>query len=100
MLDLILVGFVVGGALCLFMIGGQNEVVESDDTTKELGEETYKYFLGLCYEDQEYYFKNNEYLKQYIDREYYPNDKSFTARGAARIARLYNREFTNKYDRY
>ncbi len=61
---------------------------------------TYNYFMSLSYQEQEDYFKSNKYLNMYIDREYYPNSKHYTARGASRIAKMYNREFTNKNSIY
>jgi hypothetical protein len=56
--------------------------------------------MSLGYPEQEDYFKSNKYLSMYLDREYYPNSKEYTARGAARIARMYNREFTNRNNIY
>jgi hypothetical protein len=52
--------------------------------------------MTLSYQEQEEYFKSNKYLNMYLDREYYPNSKEYTARGASRIAKMYNKEFTNK----
>lgn len=72
----------------------------NNNDKKEIGEETYEYFMNLGYREQEDYFKSNKYLSMYLDREYYPNSKEYTARGAARIARMYNREFTNRYNNY
>lgn len=86
-------------ASTLSMNNDNNEVEETTET-KEIGEETYAYFMSLGYAEQKDYFESNKILSMYIDREYYPNDKSFTARGAARIARLYQREFTNRYNIY
>ena len=61
---------------------------------------TYKYWESLNYEDQHYYFTNNEYLKDYMKNDYYPNDRYLTAKHVAIIANKLNREFINKYDRY
>lgn len=61
---------------------------------------TLEYWENLNYEDQYYYFTNNEYLKDYIKNDYYPNDRYLTAKHVARIAEKLNREFTNKWDRY
>lgn len=77
-------------------MNSNSEAINKD----EIGAKTYEYFMSLSYIEQEEYFKYNDYLKMYLDREYYPNSKEYTARGAARIARLYNREFTNKYYKY
>ena len=62
--------------------------------------ETYKYWMNLDYNEQEFYFNNNEYLKDYIKNDYYPNDRKLTAKHVAEIADKLNRTFTNKYDRY
>lgn len=72
----------------------------SSNDTKEIGVETYDYFMSLSYMEQKEYFESNKYLNQYLNREYYENSKEYTARGAARIAKLYNREFTNKHNIY
>ena len=82
-------------ASTLSMNNDNNQVVETTET-KEIGDETYDYFMSLSYIEQEEYFKENKILSMYLDREYYPNSKHYTARGASRIARMYNREFTNK----
>ena len=66
----------------------------SNNTDEE--DATYNYFMTLSYQEQEEYFNSNKILSMYIDREYYPNSKHYTARGASRIAKMYNREFTNK----
>ena len=83
-------------ASTLSMNNDNTQVVETTET-KEIGVETYDYFMSLSYIEQEEYFESNKILSMYIDREYYPNSKHYTARGASRIAKMYNREFTNKY---
>lgn len=93
-----ILGLAVASALS--MNNCNNETEQTTDDNKEIGEETYAYFMSLGYAEQKDYFESNKILSMYIDREYYPNDKSFTARGAARIARLYQREFTNRYNIY
>lgn len=92
-----ILGLAVASALSM---NNDNNEAEETTETKEIGEETYAYFMSLGYAEQKDYFESNKILSMYIDREYYPNDKSFTARGAARIARLYQREFTNRYNIY
>lgn len=67
---------------------------------EETNNETYKYWSELSYDDQESYFNNNEYLKDYINSHYYPNDRRQTAKHVAELSYKLNREFTNKYDRY
>ena len=71
--------------------GSNNELEESS---------TFKYWENLSYDEQEYYFNNNEYLKDYIKNDYYPNDRYLTAKHVAQIADKLNKEFTDKYDRY
>lgn len=66
----------------------------------ESNNSTYEYWLELDYDEQEFYFNNNEYLKDYIKNDYYPNSRELTAKHVANIADKLNREFTNKYDRY
>ena len=90
-----MLGLAVATALSM-----NNNEAEKTTDNKELGEATYEYFMSLGYREQEDYFKSNRYLNMYIDREYYTNSKEFTARGAARIARIYNREFINRYNIY
>lgn len=73
----------------------------SSDNKEEVKEnKTLEYWENLNYEDQYYYFTNNEYLKDYIKNDYYPNDRYLTAKHVARIAEKLNREFINKWDRY
>jgi hypothetical protein len=56
--------------------------------------------MTLTYQEQEEYFNNNEYLKDYIKNDFYPNDRNLTAKHVQQIADKLNREFTNKYNRY
>ena len=61
---------------------------------------TYNYWINLDYDGQKYYFETNEYLKDYMKNDFYPNDRNLTAKHVAQIADKLNRQFTNKYDRY
>lgn len=61
--------------------------------------QTYDYWMTLTYEEQEEYFKNNEYLKMYKN-DFYPNDRQLTAKHVQELANKLCKEFTNKYDRY
>ena len=70
-----------------------NEVKEQNNTT-------YDYWMTLTYQEQEEYFNNNEYLKDYIKNDFYPNDRNLTAKHVQQIADKLNREFTNKFNRY
>ena len=75
-----------------------------NNNTNEYNEEqnntTYDYWMTLTYQEQAEYFNNNEYLKDYIKNDFYPNDRYLTAKHVQQIADKLNREFTNKYDRY
>jgi len=66
----------------------------------ETNNATYNYWKNLDYSAQEYYFKSNEYLKDYITNDYYPNDREMTAKHVQQIADRLNREFTNINNRY
>lgn len=72
----------------------------SGSNNEETNNETYKYWSELSYDDQESYFNNNEYLKDYINSHYYPNNREITAKKVQELADRMNRSFTNKYDRY
>ena len=67
---------------------------------KENNNETYEYFKTLDYDEQKFYFENNEYLRDYIKNDYYPNDRELTSRHAQQIADKLNRKFTNMYNQY
>lgn len=70
------------------------------NNNEETSNETYNYWKDLDYSAQEYYFKSNEYLKDYIANDYYPNDREMTAKHVQQIADRLNREFTNINNRY
>jgi hypothetical protein len=72
----------------------------SGSNNEESNNETYKYWSDLSYDDQESYFNNNEYLKDYINSHYYPNNREITAKKVQELADKMNRSFTNKYARY
>ena len=72
----------------------------SNNEKKDIYQSTYDYWSRLDYDEQESYFNNNEYLCEYIEKDYYPNDRELTARHVAHIADKLNKEFINKYDNY
>ena len=76
------------------LFSGSNETTNKEENT------TYEYWMNLSYQEQEEYFNNNEYLKDYIKNDYYPNNRHLTAKHVQQIADKLNIEFTNKYDRY
>lgn len=67
---------------------------------EEQNNETYEYWMTLSYIEQQEYFENNEYLKDYIKNDYYPNNRELTAKHVQIIADRLNKQFINKYDRY
>lgn len=73
---------------------------ENNEVKEEQNNTTYEYWMTLTYQEQEEYFNNNEYLKDYIKNDFYPNDRHLTAQHVQRIADKLNKEFINKYDRY
>lgn len=73
---------------------------ENNEVKEEQNNTTYEYWMTLTYQEQEEYFNNNEYLKDYIKNDFYPNDRHLTAQHVQRIADRLNKEFINKYDRY
>lgn len=84
--------FAIGTVVALYLVGKSGEKVE--DTS------TYDYWKDLTYEEQFFYFANNEYLKDYIQKDYYSTNRELTARHVQEIANKLNRQFTNKYNRY
>lgn len=97
---MLLSGLAILGLAVASTLSMNNNQVEETTETKEIGDETYAYFMSLGYAEQKDYFESNKILSMYIDREYYSNSKHYTARGASRIAKMYNREFTNRYNIY
>ena len=61
---------------------------------------TYEYWKNLDYSAQEYYFKSNEYLKDYIKNDYYSGDRELTAKHVQEISDKLGRDFTNINNRY
>jgi hypothetical protein len=72
----------------------------NNENMSEIEKNTMEYWEGLSYQEQEEYFNNNEYLKDYINSHYYQNARHQTAKHVAELSYKLNREFTNKYDRY
>ena len=62
-------------------------------------DKTYEYWMTLSSLEQQEYYENNEYLKRWGENYRY-EDRCQMARSVANIARIENRAFTNKYDRY
>ncbi len=72
----------------------------SSYTTPDYYTETYEYWSNLDYGAQKYYFESNEYLKDYMDHDFYENDRELTAKHVAHIANKLNRSFNHINNRY
>ena len=66
---------------------------------KDYEAETYEYWKGLSYREQQDYFELNYKLQEYGENYRYDNNEQM-AKSVAEIARKENRSFTNKYDRF
>lgn len=67
--------------------------------SRSVEEETYEYWKGLSYREQQDYFELNYKLQEYGENYRYDNNEQM-AKSVAEIARRENRSFTDKYDRY
>lgn len=83
-----------------FSQGNSSSSSSSYYDPKEENNATYEYWKSLDYRQQEEYFNNNEYLKDYIKNDYYPNDRELTAKHVQHIADKLNKEFTDRYNNY
>ena len=72
----------------------------NNESMNDIEKNTLEYWESLSYQEQEDYFNNNEYLKDYKDSHYYQNNRYQTAKRVAELSYKLNREFTNKYNRY
>ncbi len=91
----------LGEIICeTFSQGSSNNSCPSCPNSKDYYTQTYEYWKNLDYEGQQYYFESNEYLKDYIQNDYYPNDRELTAKHVAHIADKLNRSFTEIDNRY
>lgn len=76
-----------------------NNTVEVAENRRSVEEETYEYWKGLSYREQQDYFELNYKLQEYGENYRYDNNEQ-QARSVANIARIENRSFTDKYDRF
>ena len=76
-----------------------NNTVEVAENRRSVEEETYEYWKGLSYREQQDYFELNYKLQEYGENYRYDNNEQ-QARSVANIARRENRSFTDKYDRF
>ncbi len=87
----------LGEAICETFSHNSNcsSSMSYDSSTTDYYTQTYEYWKNLDYEGQKYYFESNEYLKDYIQNDYYPCDRELTAKHVAHIADKLNRSFTS-----
>jgi hypothetical protein len=73
--------------------------IEVAENRRSVEEETYEYWKGLSYREQQDYFELNYKLQEYGENYRYDNNEQM-AKSVAEIARRENRSFTDKYDRF
>lgn len=73
---------------------------ETNNSDAKENNSTYEYWMSLSYIEQKEYFESNEYLKDYIETDFYENNRHYTALHVQQIADRLNKEFTNKNYRY
>ena len=66
---------------------------------EDVEKETYEYWKGLSYREQQDYFELNYKLQEYGENYRYENNEQM-AKSVAEIARKENRSFTDKYNPY
>ena len=76
-----------------------NNTVEVAENRRSVEEETYEYWKGLSYREQQDYFELNYKLQEYGENYRYDNNE-LMAKSVAEIARRENRTFCDKYDRF
>lgn len=76
-----------------------NNAAEVAENKRSVEDETYEYWKGLSYREQQDYFELNYKLQEYGENYRYDNNEQM-AKSVAEIARRENRSFTNKYDRF
>lgn len=76
-----------------------NNTIEVAENRRSVEEETYEYWKGLSYREQQDYFELNYKLQEYGENYRYDNNE-LMAKSVAEIARRENRTFCDKYDRF
>lgn len=76
-----------------------NNTVEVSHQRNDVEAETYEYWKGLSYREQQDYFELNYKLQEYGENYRYDNCE-LQAKSVAEIARREGRSFCDKYDRY
>ena len=89
----------VASAMCDVAEGMCEQSCNISSHKEDVEAETYEYWKGLSYREQQDYFELNYKLQEYGENYRYDNNEQ-QARSVANIARIENRPFTNKYDPY
>ena len=89
----------VATAMCDVAEGMCEQSYNISSHKEDVEKETYEYWKGLSYREQQDYFELNYKLQEYGENYRYDNNEQ-QARSVANIARIENRPFTNKYDPY
>ena len=76
-----------------------NNTAEIAENKRSVEEETYEYWKGLSYREQQDYFALNYKLQEYGENYRYDNNEQM-AKSVAEIARREGRSFCDKYDKY
>lgn len=81
------------------LTGIANNAAEVKENKRTVEEETYEYWKGLSYREQQDYFELNYKLQEYGENYRYDNNEQM-AKSVAEIARRERRSFCDKYDRF
>ena len=89
----------VASAMCDVAEGMCEQNYNINTHKEDVEAETYEYWKGLSYREQQDYFELNYKLQEYGENYRYDNNEQM-AKSVAEIARRENRSFTDKYDRF
>lgn len=89
----------VASAMCDVAEGMCEQSYNINSHKEDVEAETYEYWKGLSYREQQDYFELNYKLQEYGENYRYDNNEQM-AKSVSEIARRENRSFTDKYDRY
>ena len=89
----------VASAMCDVAEGMCEQSCSISTHREDVEAETYEYWKGLSYREQQDYFALNYKLQEYGENYRYDNNEQM-AKSVAEIARRENRSFTDKYDRF
>lgn len=89
----------VAGVMCDVAEGMCEASYNVNSHKKDVEAETYEYWKGLSYREQQDYFELNYKLQEYGENYRYDNNEQM-AKSVAEIARREGRSFCDKYDRF